>query len=273
MKQFLRETDQFFAEHMPPVTRKLFYINVLVFVGAMVLRMFGPVGTAIIDRALVLTPYQAVLQGHVWQFVTYMFMHGSFMHLFWNMLALFFFSRLVEQQMGGRRYLWFLLLAGIAGGIAHTALAFIVQATDASPGRAAPIATGLVGFSGAIFAILTAAVIWFPRMRVLVMFMFPVPLRVMAVIWGLIMMASMIEGIRLYGPMGGPVSELAHAVGVIVGIILVKNPSLLDFFEDARIPFLMRPRPRRVSRVSMGHPGRHTDPDDRYNDPHWKLDQ
>lgn len=273
MRQFLRETDQFFADFMPKVTRRFFYTIIGVFVLSALLYMVfgattvhpvtGEINRSLADRLLVLVPVQAVLQGHLWQFVTYMFTHAGLGHLFVNILVLFFFGGLVEQQMGGRRFFWFVIAAGVAAGMAHTAMAFATGNQQ----------TGLVGFSGAVFAILTAAVIWFPRMRVLVMFLFPVPLRVLAAIFGFFMVLSIIEDVRRYGPMGGRVSELAHVTGILMAILMVKVPRVLDFFEDLRIPFLMRPRPKRVRRVSMGHPGRHTDPDDLYDDPHWKLDQ
>ena len=245
---------------MPRVTRRIFYLLVGLFLASTVIASLSP---AAFDRLFILTPYQAVMQFNIWQFVTNVFAHASLGHLFGNALALFFFGGLIEQQLGGRRYLWFLILAGVAGGIAHTAVAF---ATGLSQ-------IGLLGFSGSVFAILTAAVIWFPKMRVLVMFLFPVPLRVLAAIFGFFLIISIWEDIRMGSPLGSGSSGLAHLAGVLMGVLMVKVPGFLDFFEDMRIPILMRRRPKRVRRVSMGHPGRHTDPDDLYDDPHWKLDQ
>ena len=263
MKSFLRETDQFFAEHMPSTTRSVFYVLVAIYLCMAIIGLALPAD--LLGRLFVLTPAQAIGQGHVWQFVTYMFSHGSLMHLFSNVLILFFFGGLVEQQMGSHRYLCFLLAAGILGGMAHTAVAYALGASR----------VGLIGFSAAGFAIITAAVMWFPRMRVLVMFLFPVPLRVLAAVFGILLLTVIVDDVRRDGLLGGGVSHLAHIVGILVAVFLIRNPRLLDRLEDLYIPFLMRRRPRMVSRrrTSMGHPGRHSDPDDLYNDPHWKLDQ
>src|SRR5690606_2269161 len=113
-----------------------------------------------------------------------------------------------------------------------------------------------------------AAVIWFPHTRVYVWFLLPVPLRLLALIFGIFMALSIFSG----GLSAGGVSQIAHLSGIAAGILLIKFPRTLNFLDDVQIPGTRR-RPKRVKRVSMGHPGRHTDPDDRYDDPHWRLDQ
>ncbi len=266
MRGFLRETDQFFAEYMPPVTKWFFYINVLVFMLSFLMLQVLQLGP-VFDRLFVLTPAQAVLQGHLWQFVAYMVTQYDFWHLFLNMIVLFFFGGLVERHIGGRPYFWLLMASGVLAGVAHTILAF----ATGNPG------IGLVGFSGAGFAILTAAVIYFPHARVLFMLVIPMPMRVFAVIIGVFMSMSILADFQQHGLMGGGVSHTAHLVGIAVGIVLVKFPVFLYMLEGFRIPFLMRPQPKAIrggrGRVGMGHPGRHSDPDDRYDDPHWRLDQ
>jgi len=106
------------------------------------------------------------------------------------------------------------------------------------------------------------------------MLLFPVPLRVLAAFFGVIWILSTLAAWQAYGPLGTGTSELAHIAGVVMGVLLIRNPGILDWWEDKRIPFIMRRQPRMVRRSgSMGHPGRHSDPDDLYDDPHWKLDQ
>ncbi len=266
MKDFLRETDEFFARFMPSVTRKVFYLNVFVFLTvAILLALFRQTGVSIVDRALMLTPSQAVLGGHVWQFVTYMFSHISGWHLFGNMLGLFFFGKLIEDRMGGRAYLGFLLLAGVVGGVAHTIIAFATGNSGVS----------LLGFSGAVFAILTAAIMWYPRKVIYVNFLFPMPLRVMAVFYGVLMALSIFSDLQEHGLMGGRISHTAHLAGIFSAIVMLKFPRILETWENIRFPWERR-RPRKVASrggFGMKHPGRHSDPDDLYDDPHWKLDQ
>jgi membrane associated rhomboid family serine protease len=266
MAGVLRDIDNFFSEHMPEVTRRLFYLCIAIYLVDFILRVVlsgAPGVLSLVDRVLVLTPRQAVLQGHLWQFLTYMFTHGSFGHLLGNMIGLFFFGGLIEREMGSRRYLWMMLVAGLMGGLMHTTLAFGLGRTG----------VGLVGFSGAVFALLTAAAMWFPHMRVLVMFVIPVPMRVLAIVFGVIMALGILEELRFGGLMGGSVSHMAHFGGVLAAVLLIRAPRVLDWLEDLYIPGITRRRPRRVRRISMGHPGRHSDPDDLYNDPHWYLDQ
>ncbi len=266
MNGFFKDTDQFFSQFMPPVARTFFYMNIVVFMLAFLLAEVMPLA-GLFDRLFVLTPAQAVLQGNIWQFFTYMITQAEFWHLFANMIVLFFFGGLVERHMGGRPFFWLVLASGFLAGVAHTILAF-------ATGNAQ---VGLIGFSGAGFAILTAAVIYFPHARVLLMFMIPMPMRVFAVIIGVLMGMTILADLQTHGLMGGGISHTAHLVGIAVGIILVKYPVFLYLLEDLRIPFLMRRRPKAIrgggGRVGMGHPGRHSDPDDRYDDPHWRLDQ
>lgn len=265
MSGFLKETNDFFTEYMPTITRRFFYANVIVFLLAFLFAgVLGMEGAFF--RVFMLTPEQAVLQGHVWQFFTYMLTQLDFWHLFGNMIVLFFFGGLVERHIGDRRFLWLILASGLLAGVAHTILAFATGSAQ----------VGLIGFSGASYAILTAAVIYFPNARVLFMLVIPMPLRVLAVVIGILMGMAILSDLQRFGLMGGGVSHIAHLTGIITGIVLVKYPVLLYLLEDLRIPFLMRRRPQRVhgtGRTGMGHPGRHSDLDDRYNDPHWRLDQ
>ena len=58
-----------------------------------------------------------VNRGWIWQFVTYMFVHGSMWHLFFNMFALIMFGRTLERSLGTREFLLFYFLCGILGGV------------------------------------------------------------------------------------------------------------------------------------------------------------
>ncbi len=269
MRSLLRETNEFFSQFMSPVARKLFYWvagSFLVYYFLSTLGAGMPVFGILADRVFMLTPYQAVLQANVWQFVTYLFAHANFWHFLFNMFALLFFASPIEELMGGRRFLWFVLLTGIACGIVHCIAGFAFG----NPG------TSLIGFSGASYAIITAAALYFPRMTVY-FFFFPIPMRVLALFFGILVAFDLLGSIASGGLFSGRVSHLAHATGILMAVALVKMPIILNVAEDFRIPLLMRRGPRRVrksgGRFSMGHPGRHSDPDDRYNDPHWYLDQ
>ncbi len=259
MKDFLRETDQFFQQYMPPVTRRFFYIIAFTLIITTAGFAFLP---ELSSRLFILRPSEAIFQFHLHQFFTYMLAHADFLHFFFNILILFFFGKMLEDYFGSRRFGWFMVLSGVFAGLVHTAFAFMFGQPN----------VGLIGFSGVDYALLTVAVLLYPRAQVL-FFFFPVQLRVLGIFFGFLLIINTLASLASFG--GGGVSHLAHAAGVVAGYGLLKFPRILDFFENRHIPFLMRRRPKMVKRRSttMGHPGRHTDPDDLYDDPHWKLDQ
>ena len=98
-----------------------------------------------------------------WQLVTYLFMHGGFWHLFFNMFALWMFGMELEHTWGSRKFLFFYLLCGVAGGIANLIVAPMV-------GQAAPT----VGASGAVFGVLLAFGMMYPDRPIYLYFLLPV---------------------------------------------------------------------------------------------------
>ncbi|KKX49618.1 hypothetical protein L950_0214545 [Sphingobacterium sp. IITKGP-BTPF85] len=103
--------------NLPTVTKNLLIINVVCFIGSMIFtnstRMFG-----------VFYPDSPFFR--IWQIITYMFMHGGFTHIFFNMFSLFMFGPIVEQVLGAKRFLNFYLFTGIGALI----LQFGVQAFE-----------------------------------------------------------------------------------------------------------------------------------------------
>ena len=103
----------------PPVVKNLIIINVLVYMATALL----PVGDTIMQYcALSLgTPYF-----HTYQFITYMFLHANFEHIFFNMFALWMFGRTLEYELGQKRFLTYYMVCGIGAALIQylTALAF-----------------------------------------------------------------------------------------------------------------------------------------------------
>ena len=267
MKTFFREIDQFFAEYMPQVTRRMFFACCVIFLVMTLLYVIGlaaPIVVHLRDRIFVLRPSQAVYQFHLWQFFTCIFAHFNFFHLFFNMIGLAVFGPMVENALGSTRFAWLAILSGLAGAFAHTVITIIFGYPS----------LGLLGFSGALYGILTFAIILFPRAEIIFWFI-PMQLRILGFFFGILLMLSLIGDIQMMrqgrGDISG-VSYLAHAAGVLAGILLYKFPAILRRLEKVNL-FPFTSKKQKGVRLSMGHPGRHTDPDDRYNDPHWRLDQ
>ena len=99
-----------------------------------------------------------------WQFLTYMFIHQGFMHIFFNMLGLLFFGFAIEKAIGSKEFLLFYFICGIASGL----FSFVIYYFTGS------YRIFLMGASGAIYAVLFAYAVCFPRSRLYVWGILPV---------------------------------------------------------------------------------------------------
>jgi membrane associated rhomboid family serine protease len=185
----------------PPVIKALLISNVAIwlFVGFLL---------APFTIAGILTYYLALwpLGTHFlpWQLFTYMFMHGGFAHLFFNMLALWMFGMELENSWGSRKFLVYYLLCGLGAAIANILVAPLV-------GQLAPT----VGASGAVFGILVAFGILFPDRPIYIYFLLPVRAKYFVAVY---MLMELFYGVT--GTTDG-VAHFAHLGGAIVGIIYV----------------------------------------------------
>ncbi len=133
---------------------------------------------------------------HPWSPVTSMFLHGSMMHLFFNMLALFFFGPLMERRIGSTRFLAVYFGSGILAGLAQ----IIVFPASA-----------VLGASGAIFGVLGTLTVLMPD---LVIFLYFVPLKM---VYATILFAILDLFPMLAGTPDG-IAHVAHLVGLAVGL-------------------------------------------------------
>jgi membrane associated rhomboid family serine protease len=183
---------------LTPIVKNLIIANVLVFVAQF---MFGRQGIDIESWAALFpygTPYFKI-----WQLVTYMFLHGGLMHIFFNMFTLFIFGPILENLWGAKRFFNFYIICGIAAGLAHL---FI------NPGFSIA-----VGASGAIMGIMAAFAYLFPNTELMLMFI-PVPIKAKYLIPGF--MALDIFG-AFAGVPGDNIAHWAHLGGALAGFILV----------------------------------------------------
>jgi membrane associated rhomboid family serine protease len=165
-------------------------LNILVFLGE---QIFGQ---------WFLTPYlamipAAVLNGRVWTFVTYMFFHGGFSHIFFNMFALFIFGAQVERYIGSREFLLYYFVTGILAGIFSFGVYFFTGAYFIA----------LMGASGAIFAVQLAYAVFFPQSIIYIWGIFPLRAPVMVLGFTALEIVMMITGL------GGNVAHVTHLAG------------------------------------------------------------
>ncbi|MHC4149569.1 MAG: rhomboid family intramembrane serine protease [Planctomycetota bacterium] len=151
-----------------PVVKKLLIINITVFFATMIIRPFGD----FLFTWFSLYPTDWATSLQLWRLVTYQFLHGGFWHILVNMWVLWMFGSTLERPWGGKRFLYFYLGCGVAGGLFYLLLV-AVGFLPAMP---------MVGASGAILGVLAACAILFPGMAVFLLpFPFPIPIRFAAV--------------------------------------------------------------------------------------------
>ncbi|WP_262150012.1 rhomboid family intramembrane serine protease [Chryseobacterium foetidum] len=226
---------------IPPITRNIIILNIVVFIAALVMPQLNDY----------LSAYFPLLpQFKSWQIITHMFMHGSFMHILFNMLTLFSFGPILEQSLGDKKYLILYFLSGLGAFALYTLwnflqyqsafselndLGFNIQGYIADPESFAntkvslqvqelvsqkinPVLFGrMVGASGAIFGVIAAFATLYPDSKIGIMFI-PIPVKVKYVLPVIIIGSIVLE---VTGNTGG-IAHLAHVGGAIVGFILAK---------------------------------------------------
>jgi membrane associated rhomboid family serine protease len=151
----------------------------------------------------------AVLE-HPWSLITYAFLHGNFLHIFFNMLALFMFGPMVEDRLGGARFARLYAVSALGG--AALSLALRPLAGDGV----------IVGASGAVFGVMLAFVLEWPDAPI---FVFPLPVPVKAK-WLVIFFAAA-NLIPVVKQWNDGVAHLAHLGGFAAAFLYLRGGSLL----------------------------------------------
>jgi rhomboid family protein len=191
---------------VPPVTTALLGANVLVFM----LQLAG--GLPLVEHFALWPPSTSGPRSdpgfELWQLVTYSFLHGSLLHLMFNMLALYTFGRDVERLFGSRWYLQYYFACVVAAALSH----LLVTGWMGAP----PVPT--VGASGGIYGLLLAYGIYFPRRTVILLFPpIPLPARVFVALFALL---------ELYFGVTGTASGIAHFAhlgGMLGGWLMIRS--------------------------------------------------
>ncbi len=141
----------------------------------------------------------------LWQFVTYIFMHGHPLHLLLNMLILWYFGAEIEMRLGQKGFLFFFLLCGIGAGVFNYGVN--VYLSDGSK-----LTHPIIGASGAIFGILAAYGIFFGNRYFLVFFLFPMKAKYFVLI-----LAAMEIIMGVESSSQDNVAHFAHVGGMLIG--------------------------------------------------------
>lgn len=211
--------------NIPIVTKYLLIINIVMF---LITELVAPMG---IDLTGILgLHFFKASDFHVYQLITYMFMHGGWMHIIMNMFMLWMFGMVIENVWGPKKFLFYYIVCGIGAGLCQEVAqyaSYVIQGLDAyqfvnAGGSQMPMDAYLnlmttVGASGAIYAVLLAFGMLFPDER---MFIIPIPIPIKAK-W-IVVGSVALELFYALGQPGDGVAHVAHLGGMLFGFILIK---------------------------------------------------
>lgn len=187
---------------MTPWVIRLILANVLVFA----LQMLRPELTSVFAFV------PGLFFSQPWTILTYMFLHGGFSHILFNMLALFFFGPRLEAEIGSRNFLWLYFVSGLMGA----ALSFLTPYV------------AIIGASGAVYGVMFGFAYFWPTDRIYIYAILPVQARTLVIV---------MTALSLYGGFSGGdgIAHFAHLGGFLGGFLYLRwmrrsrgAPSLQD---------------------------------------------
>ena len=181
---------------LPTAVKHLLIINLIVFLATIALERYGLYA---ITNSMALWSIQSGLF-KIWQPLTYMFMHASIDHIFFNMFALWMFGCILENYWGTKRFLIYYLVCGLGAAAINLLVA---------PGGPT------VGASGAVYGILLAFGMTFPNEYIYLYFLLPIKAKWFVVIYAAL---ELFEGVS--HSMDG-IAHFAHLGGMLFGLLLI----------------------------------------------------
>ena len=207
-----------FLSSLPPVTKNLIIVNVIVFLASLLNENFM-IGTFALF-------YPTSQYFHWWQVVTHMFMHGGFWHIFFNMYTLLIFGCVVERIIGSKKFLLFYFICGLGAVALHLGVEYLQMQSymqGAALGNATAIQniamiknTPTVGASGAIYGVLMGYAMLFPESRMTLLF----PPVTLSAKW----MVAIFAAIELFTGVTGisaGIAHFAHLGGMLIGWLMI----------------------------------------------------
>lgn len=223
------------------MTKNLLIVNFLAFAATWVLELRGIDLTQLLGLHFFLAS-----DFQIYQFFTYMFLHGGFTHIFFNMFALWMFGSVIERVWGPKKFIFYYIVCGIGAGITQELVQYATYTIEGISAYQYVNAGGFqmttdayinlwttIGASGAVYGILLAFGMIFPNERLFII-PFPFPIKAKWLIVGYI-------AIELFSAMTGPgdgVAHMAHLGGMLFGFLLIrywqKHPDSSQSFGRSR---------------------------------------
>lgn len=198
------------------MVRQLLIVNGIVFVLQLLFlnQYLGVLG---------LVPSAFLGRGYIWQIVTYMFLHGGFLHIFFNMLFLWMMGSEIERLWGSKEFLKYYFITGSGAGLVNV----LVQPRSTIP---------TIGASGAIFGLIIAFALAFPDREILLYFFIRIKAKYFAVLVGLL------ELLALFLLPNATIARFAHLGGLVIGYVYIRRE---------RIAYLIRRKSTSWTQVGL----------------------
>jgi len=188
--------------YTPPVVKNLIIANCIVYLAIMLLPRFN----SLMAEYGCLYWFGNPLF-HSWQYVTYMFLHGSLSHLFFNMFALWMFGRTLEYELGSRRFMFYYMACGIGAALVQMGVVWLTGEYNIQ----------LLGASGAVMGLLLAFGVMHPN-NIIMLLIPPIPMKAK---WFVIAYA-VLELFQGWGGYSPGVAHFAHVGGMLWGWLLLR---------------------------------------------------
>jgi membrane associated rhomboid family serine protease len=195
-----------------------------------------------------LTPAMVIENFYLWQLVTYIFLHGGFFHLLFNMFGLYMFGSELETIWGTRQFTKYFFICGIGAAITSILVSPYSMSTT-------------IGASGAIFGLLLAYGVLFPNRIIYLYMVIPIQAKWFVVIFGAITFLSSMSA------SGSGIAHVAHLGGMLIGFIYLKGGRL---FTDIKWHYDRWHRARLRRKFEVYYNDRRRDDDDQQKWRRWK---
>ena len=211
---------------LPPVIKNLMIINALVFLAQVI---GDGIESRWVENWFALHDLHSVyFRPH--QFITHLFMHGNFPHLFFNMFGLWVFGVAIEHRYGSKRFLQFYILTGLGAALLHMGILYFEMEPIMDIYRKLPMEEQLnliddpyfkvnvatLGASGAVFGCLAAFGYLYPNSIIYINLLFPIKAK-----WLVLIYAGMELMLAIRNSAGDTVAHFAHLGGALTGFLLV----------------------------------------------------
>ncbi len=207
---YQRSVNIRFGGPITPAVKQLMILNGAVFLIQQIFNLFS---RNMLEAIFGLSHAGLVQNFMLWQPFTYMFLHGGWFHIFFNLLTLWMFGGELEQIWGKGRFLRYYVISGIGAGLFIALMNYYVAMQYGA-------SSVTIGASGAIYAILLAYGLTWPDREVLLYFLFPIKIKYLLIAFGLV---EFFGTLSTAAGAGGNISHIGHVGGIITGFVLYRS--------------------------------------------------